>query len=211
MADQRITSMDIWEILYVVLELNGDEDDDIVEQTLADQYNISIDDFHEIAQKLFDCISVAYSDLSENIYIGFGDGAIWMTKKEYTSKFINVLIQWMGSPTADQPKYERIITKEGKPDYRLVLENLPEHETYLVWSGQYVGNSLLFWRDGKSGYTTDLGKAHHFSYEEALQIQQGSDNDHKLIPYSHLNKIATRQVHADHLDRSVVGKEDTHA
>lgn len=207
MTDERITSMDIWEILYVVLELNGDEEDDVVEDTLADRYNISIDDFQEIVQKLYNSMGLAYSDLSENIYIGFADSNLWMIKKEYTSNFINVLIDWMGRPTSKASKYERIITKEGKPDYRVVLEKLPKEETYLVWTKEYVGNSLLFWREGKAGYTTDIDKAHRFTYKEALKIQQGSDGTHQLIPLSHLNAIATRQVHADHLDRSLVGKE----
>lgn len=207
MADERITSMDIWEMLYVVLELNGDEDDDVVEESLADRYNISIDDFQEIAQKLYDCISLSYSDLSEKIYVGFADTNFWMVKKEYTSNFINVLIDWMGRPTSKAPKYERIITKEGKPDYRVVLEKLPEEESYLVWTKNYVGNSLIFWRQGRAGYTTDMDKAHRFTYEEAKKIQDGCHGDHQLIALSHLNAIATRQVHSDHLDRSLVGKE----
>lgn len=207
MADQKINSLDIYEILYVVLEMNGDEEDDEVENELVDKYNISIVDFQEIVQKLYDCIDIVYSDLTENIYLGFADSALWMVKKEYTYRFINVLIEWMGSPTLKEPKYERIITKEGKPDYRVVLEKLPENETYLVWNGQYVGNSLLFWREGKAGYTTDIAKAHHFSYEEALLIQNGSDQASKMIPYSHLKMIVTGQVHADHLDRSLIGKE----
>tara|TARA_R110002020_G_scaffold475112_1_gene708598 strand:+ start:1027 stop:1362 length:336 start_codon:yes stop_codon:yes gene_type:complete len=80
-------------------------------------------------------------------------------------------------------------------------------DKYYLWSGSYVGNSLLFWRQGKAGYTTDLDKAHQFYFDEALEIQKGSNGDHKMIPVSHCNQIATKQVHADHLDRRLVGKE----
>jgi hypothetical protein len=82
---------------------------------------------------------------------------------------------------------------------------------YFMWSGDYVGNSLLFWRQGQAGYTTDLDKAHQFEYEEALKIQSGSNKNHKMIPVNHCLEKATRQVHADHIDRFLIGKEVTNA
>lgn len=78
---------------------------------------------------------------------------------------------------------------------------------YLMWSGNYVGNSLLFWRQGKAGYTTDIDKAHQFDFDEAQRIQSRSDNKHKMIPLDHCAEKATRQVHADHVNRDLVGKE----
>jgi hypothetical protein len=39
---------------------------------------------------------------------------------------------------------------------------------YLQDSRQYVGNDMLFWRKGRSGYTTNLDEAHEFTLEEAL-------------------------------------------
>lgn len=82
-------------------------------------------------------------------------------------------------------------------------------QKYLMWAGQYVGNSLIFWREGKAGYTTNIDKAHRFDYQEALKIQENGSG-HKMIPLDHCESIATRQVHADHLDRSLIGKEAPH-
>lgn len=83
------------------------------------------------------------------------------------------------------------------------------NQKYLMWSGRYVGNSLLFWREGKTGYTTDIDKAHRFNSDEALRIQKGSHGEAKMIPLSHCEKISTRQVHADHIDRDLIGKDVT--
>lgn len=88
---------------------------------------------------------------------------------------------------------------------------MAKQEMYLMWSKGYVGNSLIFWTTGKAGYTTDISNAHLFTYEEALSIQTGCHGDHQMIPLSHVEKIATLQVNAEHLDRSLVGKEVSNA
>lgn len=81
-----------------------------------------------------------------------------------------------------------------------------QNPKYLMWAGCYSGNSLIFWRKGKAGYISNIKKAHQFEFEEALKIQEGSDGEHKMIPLSHCKEIATKQIHADHLDRNLVGK-----
>ncbi|AWW31867.1 hypothetical protein DN752_17965 [Echinicola strongylocentroti] len=78
---------------------------------------------------------------------------------------------------------------------------------YLIWANSYVGNSLLFWRAGQAGYTTDIDKAHRFDFDEAKSICDGSGGEHKLIDARHLEEVSTRQVHADHFDRKRIGKE----
>ncbi len=78
---------------------------------------------------------------------------------------------------------------------------------YLMWAGQYVGNSLLFWREGKAGYTTDIDKAHQFELEEALALEARSPKWNQKISLEHCQSIATKQVHSDHLDRRLLGKE----
>ena len=84
------------------------------------------------------------------------------------------------------------------------------NDKYLMWTGDYVGNSLLFWRQGKAGYTTDIEKAHQFDFDEAIKIQSNTHGNHQMIPVEHCLQIATKQVHADHLDRDLVGKEVSH-
>lgn len=82
---------------------------------------------------------------------------------------------------------------------------------YLIWNGTYSGNSLIFWRKGKAGYTADIDQSHKFTLEEAMSIQEGSGGEHRYIPLSHLEAIARRQIHADLVDRSLVGKEAINA
>lgn len=82
---------------------------------------------------------------------------------------------------------------------------MSEKKKYLVWSRAYVGNSLVFWREGKAGYTTDIDKAHKFTYEKAIETIGSSD--HRLISWEYLQMISTRQIHGDHLDWDYVGKE----
>jgi len=96
-------------------------------------------------------------------------------------------------------KYKRI---DGKI-VRVKEEN--EQGMYLIWNRTYVGNSLVFWREGKAGYTTDIDKAHKFTHEQALSTIGSSD--HKLISWDYLQKIATKQINNEHLDRDQLGKE----
>lgn len=43
-----------------------------------------------------------------------------------------------------------------------------EEKYFLQDSRQVVGNDLLFWRQGRAGYTTNIDEAHVFTLEEAL-------------------------------------------
>jgi hypothetical protein len=94
-----------------------------------------------------------------------------------------------------------------------ILYNKKEQPTaepkYLIWNRQYVGNCLLFWREGKAGYTTNIDLAHKFTYEEAVRTVASSD--HKVIPFDHLSEVSWRTVHADHLNRELIGKEVSNA
>lgn len=78
---------------------------------------------------------------------------------------------------------------------------------YLMWSGNYVGDSMLFWREGKSGYTTDIDKAHKFDLEDALH--QNDKRYHRMISLCHCEEIATRQVNVNHVDLDLIGKEES--
>jgi hypothetical protein len=84
-----------------------------------------------------------------------------------------------------------------------------DEKKYFIWCGKYVGNSLLFWREGRSGYTTDITKAHLFSLEEANRICQDISS-HQFIDAIHCQDVATLQVHADHVDQDLFGKEVTY-
>jgi len=48
---------------------------------------------------------------------------------------------------------------------------------YLPDSRDYVGNSMLWWKQDKCGYTTDIMKAHIFTEEEAKGQHECRETD----------------------------------
>lgn len=77
---------------------------------------------------------------------------------------------------------------------------------YFIWNGQYIGNSLVFWRKGKSGYTTNIEEAQQFTLEEAKSICY-PETHHSFISASHCREKATLQLNADAVDRELFGEE----
>ena len=66
---------------------------------------------------------------------------------------------------------------------------------YIRDTRQYVGNCLLWWAKGSSGYTTDLDEAGQYSKEEAEKICKNRDTD-VMYPVESTDEIAER--HVDH-------------
>lgn len=61
-----------------------------------------------------------------------------------------------------------IAQREKKNNRRKLFEkNYKDGFTFAISKG-YVGNDLLFWKKGKSGYTTNLREIHLFSKQEIL-------------------------------------------
>lgn len=77
--------------------------------------------------------------------------------------------------------------------------NKSTDELYLLKTSGFVGNSLLWWRQGCAGYTTDIDKAHRFMKEEAEKIVNSSQGENEMYPLSIIERVATRQIHTDHL------------
>ncbi len=65
---------------------------------------------------------------------------------------------------------------------------------------QYVGNSVLWWRDG-GGYTTDIDQAKQFDDAEAQDIHRNRESD-KLWPVDQVLPAATRHVDMQNLRRT---------
>lgn len=66
---------------------------------------------------------------------------------------------------------------------------------YIRDTRQCVGNCLLWWRKGGSGYTTDLDEAGQYSKEEAEKICKNRSTD-IMYPVGVMIKISER--HVDH-------------
>jgi hypothetical protein len=73
-------------------------------------------------------------------------------------------------------------------------------------SGGYVGNSLVFWREGGSGYTPWIDEAKRWTKEEAeLQIRstRGS-HTWQMWSVAEIEAVAKRTVDIQDLRKSVV-------
>jgi len=53
-------------------------------------------------------------------------------------------------------------------------------DIYLIQKEGWVGNSLLWWRKGARGYTTDIDDAQEYTYTEAKEIIERPNSDKKM-------------------------------
>jgi tagatose-1,6-bisphosphate aldolase non-catalytic subunit AgaZ/GatZ len=49
-----------------------------------------------------------------------------------------------------------------------------EEKYYVIQSG-WSGNSMMFWREGRAGYTSNFEKVHKFSLEEAIRTSRSHE------------------------------------
>lgn len=83
------------EIADVLTETeNPDEDYSITEIALADKYGISLEDFHEIMNGIFQMIDFGISPLTQTSFVGISKGNQWLAKKEVDQQFIHAIIEW---------------------------------------------------------------------------------------------------------------------
>ena len=66
----------------------------------------------------------------------------------------------------------------------------------------YLGNAIIFWAQGRNGYTADLNKSHKFTEEEAKQICNGNPKKNKAwaVEYIDGNKGIQRIVDCQYLE-----------
>ena len=127
MSDKKIDWTEAEEIAAAILKIKADDDSDsdLIETCLADKYNISFDDFHEIVDKLFSLITINASPLTDEISIGFGNKGVWLAKKDFQSQFISVVKDWMlGDKDLEESKskgFSRLILKDGKVEFEIQI------------------------------------------------------------------------------------------
>ena len=103
---------------------NPDEDYSITENALADKYNISLEDFHEIVDGIFRMIDFGISPLTQTPFVGISKGNEWLAKKEVNQQFIHALIDWAteGEDIPEGSKgFVRTITSGGKPEFDITI------------------------------------------------------------------------------------------
>lgn len=103
---------------------NPDEDYSITENAVAEKWNISLEDFHEIADGIFRMIDFGISPLTQTPYVGISKGNEWLAKKEVDQQFIHALINW-ATEGEDIPKdskgFVRTITLGEKPEFDITI------------------------------------------------------------------------------------------
>lgn len=100
-----------------------DYDNSDIEEKLIEQYGIDLENFYELAGKLGALLDMAVSPLTEEPFIGFGTGNMWIAKRPFPT-FINQVLIWMSAEQIRDGKgraYEREINSGGKTEFKLVL------------------------------------------------------------------------------------------
>lgn len=72
---------------------------------------------------------------------------------------------------------------------------------YIQYSGQYVGNSMLWWRENGCGYTTNIEQAGTFSSARAYGQNESRAED---IPWRkvYIDARMSFHVNVDHVNKS---------
>lgn len=103
---------------------NPDEDYAVTENALAEKWNISLEDFHEIADGIFRMIDFSISPLTQTPLVGISKGNEWLAKKEVNQQFINAVINWATEGDEipkDKTGFIRTITLNGEPEYDITI------------------------------------------------------------------------------------------
>lgn len=68
-----------------------------------------------------------------------------------------------------------------------------EEKYYVIQSG-WSGDSMMFWREGRSGYTSNFDKVHKFTLEEAKRTVRDFE---RVFSWDELDRLTTRSVNPE--------------
>lgn len=128
--------IDIEELAADLCGIDTDSDnwEEEVETALYDKFEIDIDMFRALIQKLYERLNLGFSDLSLNAYVGFGNEFMWLLKKDVTNEFIGCVIQFLldgGEYNENGNGFSKIVTNGGKPEWNLFITK-PENEVSII-------------------------------------------------------------------------------
>ena len=104
---------------------NPDEDYSITENALAEKYGISLEDFHEIVDSIFQMIDFGISPLTQTAFVGISKGNEWIAKKEVDQQFIHAIIEWATEGediTKPGTGFMREISVNGEIEYEITIK-----------------------------------------------------------------------------------------
>jgi len=123
MGKQKISQLDLEE-LQAVLTGSDSEDTNEVENLLYDKYGIDSENFELLMNDLFNMLTLNFSPLTTNTYIGFGKDGVWTVKKDVTAEFIGSVIEFCldgEEYNLEGRGYTRTITNGDIPEYELLI------------------------------------------------------------------------------------------
>jgi hypothetical protein len=82
MEKAKLHYFEVQELAIHICKLPVDAEDDQIEETLYDKFDISMDQLHNLAEVLVPLCAVGQSPLTEKWYRGFGNGDMWLAKQE---------------------------------------------------------------------------------------------------------------------------------
>ena len=81
---------------------------------------------------------------------------------------------------------------------------------YVILTGGFIGDSHLFWRKGKAGYTSDINQAHLFTKEESESLNKSQHGRDEIYPFEDMKSISQSHVTQSSLNKYLKGKEVSH-
>lgn len=91
---------------------------------------------------------------------------------------------------------ERAAKKAKRVEF---LESQSEETMFYIQNG-YVGNSVLFWALGGSGYTSNVEKAQKYTKEEVLNKFVGGREEDRIWVASHVESKISKHVDMQYLE-----------
>lgn len=82
---KKLHPFDTEELAAHLCDLDYDEidaDTSIIEEALYNKYELSLEKFHDLVDKLIDMIDVGKSPVTDKVYKGFTKDGAWIVKKE---------------------------------------------------------------------------------------------------------------------------------
>lgn len=130
--EERFHYLDIEELAEYLCGLwEQDYDRPELDERLMEKYALDTDHFAYLLKDLSPLLRMGISPITEKASIGFTTNdtsgknkvKVWLAKIPFHG-FINQVLTWMDSSkitNGEATGFERIITKEGKPEFKLVL------------------------------------------------------------------------------------------
>lgn len=67
-------------------------------------------------------------------------------------------------------------------------------DEYYIQANGFVGNSMLWWKVGNCGYSTDIKEARIFTEAEAKQIVSSPHSDKKMWPKAYIDARISQHI-----------------